>query len=157
MTLSAISGDARAALRWALALLIIALPLSTVARADDDLEQKIIQYREKLAEYTKARTAYEELASPYWSAIGEKRTRRLKALRAREEPALEDYVIEQPPLYTGPPKPQDPEKPREPPEYVPVVADFLKNAEEQFNFTPQRPASDDEYRRAYAKRLWLRA
>jgi hypothetical protein len=152
MTLSLMSGrDMSTALRSTLVLLMIALPLSNIARADADLEQKIIQYREKLAEYTKARTAYEELAGPYWSSISEKRTRRLKKLRARDGFALDDYVIEQPPLYTGPPKPQDPEKPHAAPEYVPIVADFLKNAEEQFNFTPQLPASDDDYRRAYAK------
>lgn len=152
MALSLMSGrDMRTALRSTLVVLMIALPLSNIARADTDLEQKIIQYREKLAEYTKARTAYEELAGPYWSSVSEKRTRRLKNLRARDEFALDDYVIEQPPLYTGPPKPQDPEKPHAAPEYVPVVADFLKNAEEQFNFTPQLPASDDDYRRAYAK------
>jgi hypothetical protein len=151
MTLSFRPTDIRRAARCTLALLMIALPLKSFARADADLEQRIIQYREKLAEYTKARTAYEDLAGPYWSAIAEKRTRRLKALRAREEPTLDDYVIEQPPLYTGPPKPQNPEKPHEEPEYIPVVADFLKNAKEQFNFTPQLPASDDEYRRAYAK------
>ncbi len=152
MTLSLMADcDRRAVLRATLALLMVALPLGSVSRADADLEQKIIRYREKLAEYTKARTAYEELAGPYWSAIGEKRTRRLKKLRARNEPTLDDYVIEQPPLYTSPPKPQNPEKPHEPPEYVPVVADFLKNAQEQFGFTPQLPSNDDEYRRAYAK------
>jgi hypothetical protein len=35
--------------------------------------------------------------------------------------------------------------------YVPVVADFLKSAEEQFNFVPQRPQSEIKYKRSYAK------
>jgi hypothetical protein len=152
MILSLMLGrDMRTALHTILVLLMFALPSCGIARADTDLAQKIMEYREKFAEYVKARTAYEELAGPYWSTIGEKRTRRLKKLRAREEPTLDQYVVEQPPLYTGPPKPQDPEKPHAAPEYVPVVADFLKNAEEQFNFKPQLPANDDEYRRSYAK------
>ena len=33
----------------------------------------------------------------------------------------------------------------------PVVADFLKNAAEQFGFVPDRPASDIDFKRAYAK------
>jgi hypothetical protein len=37
-----------------------------------------------------------------------------------------------------------------PSKYVPVVADFLKSVEEQFNFVPQRPQSEIEYKRAYA-------
>ena len=80
--------DMRAASRTILVLLMIALPSCGIARADTDLAQKIMEYREKLAEYTKARTAYEELAGPYWSTISEKRTRRLKELRAREELSL---------------------------------------------------------------------
>jgi hypothetical protein len=32
-----------------------------------------------------------------------------------------------------------------------VVADFLKNAAEQFGFVPDRPASDVDFKRAYAK------
>jgi len=34
---------------------------------------------------------------------------------------------------------------------VPVAADFLKAAGEQFNFVPQRPQSEIEFKRAYAK------
>jgi len=33
----------------------------------------------------------------------------------------------------------------------PVAADFLKAAGEQFNFVPQRPQSEIEFKRAYAK------
>jgi hypothetical protein len=134
-----------------LVLLSVALPLGYPARADSDLAEKIAQYRVKLADYTKARAAYEELAAPYWTSIGQKRARRLRMQRGREAPALDDYVTEQPPLYSGPPKPENPEKPHADAEYVPVAADFLKEAKEQFDFTPQLPASDDDYRHAYAK------
>ncbi len=49
----------------------------------------------------------------YWNSIAEKRRSRI-AKRARGEPILiEDYVLEQPPVYTGPPRPRDPSKPQE--------------------------------------------
>ena len=34
---------------------------------------------------------------------------------------------------------------------IPVVADFLKNAAEQFGFVPDRPANDLDFKRAYAR------
>jgi hypothetical protein len=53
-----------------------------------------------------------------------------------------------------PPRPVDPNAPAPPPAErpeIPVVADFLKNAAEQFGFVPDRPASDFDFKRAYAK------
>ena len=34
---------------------------------------------------------------------------------------------------------------------IPVVADFLRHAKAEFGFTPQRPARERDYKRAYAK------
>lgn len=134
------------------AAVVLLLPLSILAaRADNDLAQKIVAYREKLAEYQSARSAYEQEAAPYWTSIDEKRKRRIAKQRHGERPRASDYVLEQPPLYNGPPKPQDPEKPHAEFEYVPVVADFLEQAQKQFGFTPDRPANDDDYAHAYAK------
>ena len=64
---------------------------------------------------------------------------------------LKDYVLEQPPLYTGPPEPDDPEAKPASPGAIPVVADFLHHAKAQFGFTPQPPASEIDYKRAYAR------
>ncbi|MGO4684906.1 hypothetical protein [Hyphomicrobium sp. 2TAF46] len=131
---------------------IAGLPALAIAQtAPTDLARKIAQYREKLAEYTKARADYEILARPYWAEIAEKRARRIAKLRKKEKTTLADYVLEQPPIYTGPPKPQDPEKRPAAEEYMPVVEDFLKNAGEHFDFVPERPANDDQYRHAYAQ------
>ena len=75
------------------------------------------------------------------------------AKRARGEPvAIEDYVLDQPPVYTGPPKPRNPLRPEAPhPVYVPVVADFLAAAQQEFKFVPRQPQNDSEFKRAYAK------
>lgn len=117
----------------------------------DDLTQQIAEYRQKLTAYKAARAAYDELADPYWAAVESKRKRRIAKQRNGERPTASDYVLEQPPLYTGPPKPINPESPRAEGEYVPVAADFLEQAQAHFGFTPDQPSSDDAYRRAYAR------
>nr|WP_156150880.1 hypothetical protein [Hyphomicrobium sp. 99] len=131
---------------------MIALPAHGIAQTEPaNLAQKIAQYREKLAEYTKARAEYEVLAGPYWAKIAEKRALRIAKQRKKERTTLDDYVLEQPPVYTGPPKPEDPEKRPTGEEYMPVVEDFLQHAKEHFGFVPERPASDDQYRHSYAQ------
>ena len=116
-----------------------------------DPKKQIATYRGKLAKYTKAHDAFEKLAVPYWKLISEKRTLRHAKRANNQQVTIKDYVLEQPPAYTGPPKPQKPGAERELAEVVPVVADFLKHAKEQFGFAPQAPTSETEYKRAYAK------
>jgi hypothetical protein len=110
------------------------------------------KYRQELAAYLQARDAYQTAAKTYWSSITEKRRLR-SAKRARGAAlSIDDYVLDQPPVYSGPPKPRDPSKPPEPPQpppYVPVVADFLAAAVNEFKFTPRMPRNDGEFKRAY--------
>jgi hypothetical protein len=116
--------------------------------------QQMADYRRKLAEYSAIRERFEVQASAYWSAISDKRRARNAKRRAGETIVAEDYVLTQPPVYTGPPKPVDPSAPPTPPKErrpIPVVADFLRHAKEQFQFLPQRPATEIAFKRAYAK------
>lgn len=119
--------------------------------------QAIAEYRRKLKEYLEARAAFDKEAGAYWSSITEKRRGRNAKRRERLPISLDDYVLTQPPVYTGPKRPVNPqpeaEEPREPRErkYIPVVADLLKAAAEHFQFFPQRPASEVEFKRAYAR------
>ena len=116
----------------------------------------IAQYRRALAEYQEAQAAYAAEAEAYWSLITQKRRERI-AKRASQEPlALDDYVLTQPPVYAGPPKPVDPsqtpeEKPPSTRPYVPVVADFLAAAREEFKFVPRQQQSETEFKRAYGQ------
>src|SRR5262249_7005984 len=59
------------------------------------------------------------------------------------------------PVYTGPPRPPGyippHREPGPPPERIPVTADFLKAAAEQYKFAPDRPKNENEFRQAYAK------
>jgi len=124
--------------------------------APSALAAAMARYRRDLAAYMQAQASYTAAAEAYWSAIAEKRHLRA-AKRASHEPiSLDDYVLTQPPVYTGPPKPRDPSKSHEeappaPAIYVPVVADFLAAAQREFKLMPRRPQSDSEFKRAYAK------
>ena len=131
-------------------------PRSTVdAMAQAASPQAIADYRRKLREYEQARAAFEEEAGAYWSAISEKRKGRNAKRRERQTIALNDYVLTQPPLYNGPKRPVNPEPEEEKPprerKPLPVVADFLKAAADHFQFVPQRPAAEVDFKRAYAR------
>ena len=132
------------------------LPPSTAdAMAQAASPQAIAEYRRKLKEYEQARAAFEEEAGAYWSAISEKRKGRNAKRRERQTIALDDYVLTQPPVYSGPKRPVNPEPEEEKPprerKPIPVVADFLKAAADHFQFVPQRPSSEVEFKRAYAR------
>jgi hypothetical protein len=120
-------------------------------------EPAIAEYRRLLKQYLEARGAFEQEAGAYWSAISEKRRGRNAKRRDHQTIALDDYVLTQPPVYTGPKRPvnpaPEPEPERPPREHkaIPVVADLLKAAAEQFRFAPQRPSSEIEFKRAYAQ------
>src|SRR6266704_5814756 len=132
-----------------------ALPAATTeAMAQAASPQAIAEYRRKLKEYQAARAAFEEEAVPYWASISEKRKGRNAKRRNRQPITLDDYVLTHPPLYTGPKRPIDPApEPSEPRERkpIPVVADLLKAAAEEFQFAPQRPAAEVDFKRAYAR------
>jgi len=115
----------------------------------------IAEYRRKLKEYQEARAAFEQEASAYWSAIAEKRRGRNAKRRQQQPIRLDDYVLTQPPVYTGSKRPvnpePEPEEPRRERKHIPVVADLLKAAAEHFQFAPLRPSSEVEFKRAYAR------
>jgi hypothetical protein len=132
-------------------------PATAEAMAQAASPQAIAEYRRKLKEYIEARAAFDAEASGYWSSIAEKRRGRNAKRRERRTITLDDYVLTQPPVYSGPKRPANPqpeaEEPREQHErkYIPVVADLLKAAMEYFQFVPQRPASEFDFKRAYAR------
>jgi hypothetical protein len=111
-------------------------------------------YEARLAAYTRARNAYEAEARTYWDSISDKRRTRFAKRRNGETIVLNDYVLTQPPVYTGPPRPKDRDEPdptKPPRAPIPVVADFLKAAADHYRFAPQRPSSDLDFKRAYAR------
>jgi len=133
-----------------------ALPSTvTDAMAQAASPQAIADYRRRLADYQEARAAFDAEAGAYWSRISEKRRGRNAKRRERQPITLDDYVLTQPPVYTGPKRPVNPEpEPEGPPrerKYIPLVADLLKAAADQFQWTPQRPVNEIDFKRAYAR------
>jgi hypothetical protein len=133
------------------------LPAAVVnALAQVATPEAIADYRHKLKIYQEARAAFEEQAGAYRNAIADKRRARNAKRRDRQPVSFDDYVLTQPPVYAGPkrpvnPVPEEKEPVERPRKYIPVVADFLKAAASQYQFTPQRPASELDFKRAYAR------
>jgi hypothetical protein len=148
-----------------LAVLLTAPSVATAAEAGAAPDKPpaaaaTAEYQRKLAAYQQARQKFDDEASVYWNAVAQKRRLRTAKRRDHQEVVVDDYVLTQPPLYTGPSPPRPPaqagknegEPPETPPrKYIPVVADFLKSAQEHFGFVPQRPKSEIDFKRAYAK------
>ena len=152
----------------ALALLLIApratamdaaaVPAATAAAmAQAASPQAIAEYRYLLKQYQEARAEFEAQAGAYWDAIAEKRRGRNAKRRDHQPVLLDDYVLTQPPVYAGPKRPINPApepEPEHPPRVhkpIPVVADLMQAAAEQYQFRPQRPATELEFKRAYAR------
>jgi hypothetical protein len=113
------------------------------------------EYAVKLAEYEAAQARFQDEARAYWNLVGEKRRGRIVKRQAGTPLQADDYVLTQPPVYDGPPKPRNPaappgeeERPSRP--QIPVVADFVRHAQEQYGFSPDRPLHEDGFKRAYA-------
>ncbi len=133
-------------------------PASAQAMAQAASPQAIAEYRRLLFEYRQARSAFEAEADAYWNSIAEKRRGRNAKRREHLAIALDDYVLTQPPVYTGPKRPVNPEgepapevRPPRPHKAIPLVGDLLQAAVEQFHWSPQKPASETEFKRAYAR------
>src|ERR1700759_2464871 len=95
----------------ALALVLIAPPAATAAAlpastanamAQAASPQAIAEYRRKLAEYQEVHGAFEQEAGAYWDALSDKRRGRNAKRRDPQPIDLNDYVLTQPPIYTGP-------------------------------------------------------
>jgi hypothetical protein len=134
-------------------LFLLAAPLiapAALAQPAPD-EAVMAAYPAKLAAWERAYAPYEQAAAAYWGEIADKRRSRNAKRRVREPMSLSDYVLAQPPVYGGPPRPVDPSAPPPPaPPAIPVVADFLKAAAEQFGFVPDLPHNEHEFKQAYA-------
>jgi hypothetical protein len=132
-------------------------PAAQNALAQAVSPQAIADYRRRLQEYQEARAAFDAEAGAYWSSIIDKRRGRNAKRREHQPITLDDYVLTQPPVYAGPKRPVNPapepgpEGPSREPKYVPVVADLLRAAAEHFQWSPQRPATDIEFKRVYAR------
>ena len=122
---------------------------------------EIAEYQARLSEYNAAREAFTKAITEYWQSVVAKRKLRFELRNAYRTPSFNDYVLTQPPVYVGPPRPVPPPSLQRPPseneeqaptpKYIPIISDFLTNAASEFGFVPDRPASELEFKYAYAK------
>ncbi len=107
-----------------------------------------------------AQLAHARHVDQYWRLIDLKRRKRKAKIAAGKSLIPDDYVHEQPPVYTGPERPAEimaqlpkPPKPVVPAhEPVPLVADFLREADAVYGFKPDR-IGEDEFMFYYALEL----
>jgi len=106
--------------------------------------------------HLRARAQFQKESDAYWQAIEEKREERRRKRAAGQTFTAADYIAVHPPKYQGPPLPPDVAKiiaevrPPEPPEPMPVVADFLEAAKKQYGFVPTR-STEAQFKRRYAE------
>jgi hypothetical protein len=146
--------------RQALAAVTVAALLASPAFAQTAHDRAALSalaaYQAKLAVYERAHGAFERQSDAYWDDVSAKRKIRNGKRRRHETIQLTDYVLTQPPVYAGPPRPVSPlppppAPPKPPRPEIPVVADFLQAAKEQWGFVPDQPQSDAAFKRAYAQ------
>ena len=104
---------------------------------------------------SKRMKARARLIPAMWTCTGAlaelKRKKRKAKIAAGKAVTVEDYVKEQPPVYKGPKRPDEimallPKPPKPPVEAhapIPVLADFLREADTVYGFRPDRVSEDD--------------
>jgi len=138
------------------ALGVAGLSSFAFAQTSTPTPEQLADYQRKLADYNAAQQKFTEDVKAYWDLVSAQRAVRNGKRRNGEQVALNDYVLTQPPVYQGPPQPMNPAAPPVTPPpvsvtYIPVKADFLKNAAAKFNFVPRVPVNEAEFKKAYAR------
>ncbi len=106
--------------------------------------------------YLVSRADFERQQQVYWTLVEERRDHRRRKFATRQTYIADDYVLDQPPKYTGPQLAPDiaarvtqTKPPSEPDKPMAALADFLGNARAVYGFVPER-ASEHEFKRRYA-------
>ena len=95
-----------------------------------------------------AYNAYNKQATAYWDQISAKRKLRNEKRARGQTIELTDYVLSQPPLYSGPAKPST-GKTTGPSRSIPGVDDFVAASKRVYGFQPERPSNESEFMRSY--------
>jgi hypothetical protein len=143
-------------LRLMCSLIVLTILLPQPAASEQTPLQAAIakltpEQQQKLKAYEAARIAHNRRVDQYWRQTELKRKKRKIKLASGKPLTAADYVKEQPPVYKGPKRPDEiyallpkpPQQPAEPRPTVPIVPDFLREAEEKYDFRPDRVSEDD--------------
>ena len=139
------------------AALLLALPAAHAQDAwaptalQDAIARLSPEQQATVKAYESARAFYGRRVDVYWRLVEVKRRKRKAKIAAGKPVTVEDYVKEQPPVYNGPKRPDEimallPKPPKPPVEAhapIPVLADFIREADAVYGFQPERVSEDD--------------
>ncbi len=130
-----------------------------IANNEDALADTQSQCALDWGEYDKSAAETEALKRRYWRRVAQKSKARRKKRRSGAVIKRKDYVLEHPPAYSGPDKPDCPhpeastipkKKKKRARSTIPVEKDFLRAADKLYDFTPRR-VSEAEFMRRFAQ------
>ena len=120
-----------------------------IARLNDDQRQSYQSWQD-------ARAIFERQQDAYWSAIGARRAERRRKIGSGVRVSPDDFVMAQPPKYTGPPLRPDIAKiiteltpPGPDPSEITTLTEMLAAARQHYRFEPGVVA-EREFKRRYA-------
>jgi hypothetical protein len=143
----------------ALSLSVAVLTLaqgSVPALADPRLVERLNEEQLQVwRQWRSARDAYERQSEIYWSAVAARRSERRRKISAGARLTPADYVMEQPPKYTGPQLRSDIAKlmaqlvPPAPGTEITTLPEMIDAARQHFGFQPSL-VPEREFKRRYA-------
>lgn len=135
-------------------------PLPVKQFETPEQRQAVKDYVAQTEAYRQAYANYRRETAKYWDRISSDRTARRRKRARGETITLADYVLDQPPEYTGPAAPQlpsflpPPQRAGKPDgdddSTLPMVPDFKRYAKQHFGFEPELPVDEMDYKLAYA-------
>lgn len=113
------------------------------------------EQRQVYGQWLKIRGQFDRQLEAYWSEISRRRSERRRKIGADEPVTAADFVMQQPPKYTGSALRADIAKiqaslaPAKPDTELPTLADMLTAARQHYRFAPSL-TSEREFKRRYA-------
>lgn len=104
-----------------------------------------------MAAWLAAYSAYDKEATVYWNRVSELRKVRNSKRANKQTVLLTDYVLTQPPVYKGPPRPQSNSQTSVQKTSIPKMERFIAASQKVYNFKPERPRNEAEFMHAYAR------
>lgn len=119
--------------------------------------------RQELASYEAVRDFFDQQTDKYWAVAVSKRKARQVKKRSGGTLTLDDYVLQQPPVYAGPElsrklsaklaklvRALDPKAEPAKPKVLPGVPEMLSAAEQEYGFIPEQ-VRESEFRRQFVR------
>lgn len=134
-------------------------PMARNAYAQEAMAAKLAlltpEQRRTYDAWKSARVAFETEYDGYWAAVDQKRDERKRKRQSGRPFTISDYVLAQPPKYSGLGLPQSIEKlladdtPPPPETPRPMLGDFLQAARDVYDFMPE-VTTEEDFKRRYA-------